>query len=165
MSEPYLGELRLYSFNFPPRGWAFCDGQQMRIAQNQALFALLGLTYGGDGQTTFSLPDLRGRTPIHVGQIAGVVPGMRLGAEFHTLTASELPMHTHAMHASAAPADQATPGVLAAGANLYRDDAGTAVLHPQTVTTRGGSQAHENRQPFLVLNWCIALVGVFPSRN
>jgi microcystin-dependent protein len=166
MSEPFLGELRLMSFNFPPKGWAFCNGQLMPINQNQALFALLGTTYGGNGQSNFQLPDLRGRTPIHVGASTGVVQGMQLGEEFHTLTAGELPQHVHFMNASATPADQTTPGVLAAGANLYRDGAPTSSLHPATVSNRGGGMAHENRQPFLVLNWCIAIVsGIFPSRN
>jgi len=163
MSEPFLGELRLMSFNFPPKGWALCNGQLLPINQNQALFSLLGTTYGGNGQTNFALPDLRGRTPIHAGD--GVVQGQALGAESHTLTIGELPQHVHLVHASAAPADQSAPGVLAAGANLYRDGSPTVALHPATVANRGGSQAHENRQPYLVANWCIALGGVFPSRN
>ena len=163
MSEPFLGELRLFGFGFAPRRWALCNGAPLAIAQNQALFSLLGTTYGGNGQTTFALPDLRGRTPIHVGE--GVVQGQVLGKEFHTVTVNELPEHVHVMHASAAPADQALPATLAAGANLYRDGSPTVALHPQTVGSRGGGQPHENRQPFLVLNWCIALAGVFPSQN
>lgn len=160
---PFIGELRLMSFDFPPRGWARCDGSFLPIAQNQPLFALLGTTYGGNGQTTFALPDLRGRTPIHCSE--DVTHGQQLGTEFHTLTAVELPPHTHFLHGSAAAADQTTPGVLASGANLYRDGSPTTALHPQTVSGRGGSQPHENRQPLLVLNWCIAIAGLFPSQT
>lgn len=160
---PYLAELRLMSFNFPPRGWAQCDGQFMAIDQNQALFSLLGTTYGGNGQTNFALPDLRGRVPVHVG--GGVIQGQPLGEEFHTVTINELPEHTHALRGSAAPADQTTPGLLASGANLYRDGSPTTALHPESVGPRGGTQPHENRQPYLALTWCIALIGIFPSQN
>ncbi|MBB4663771.1 microcystin-dependent protein [Conexibacter arvalis] len=160
---PFLGELRLMSFAFPPRGWALCNGQTLQINQNQALYALLGVTYGGNAQTTFNLPDLRGRVPIHVGD--GVFRGQAMGAEFHTLTIGELPEHTHAMRASAAPANQSTPGLLAAAANLYREGSPTTALHPATISGRGGTLPHENRQPYLTLNWCIALAGIFPSQN
>lgn len=165
MSEPFLGELRLFSFNFPPQGWAFCNGGTLPIAQNQALFSLLGTMYGGNGQTEFKLPDLRGRTPIHVHTNGGITQGQTLGEEFHTLTAGELPQHSHFMHASSAPANQTTPGLLAASANVYRDGAPTTTLHGETVAGRGGGMPHENRQPYLVLNWCIATAGVFPSQS
>ena len=163
MDTPFLSELRLMSFVFPPRGWAHCDGQHLPINQNQALYALLGVTYGGDGNTIFGLPDLRGRTPVHVG--AGVVLGERLGSERHTLTLAELPQHSHPLMASTAAADRSAPGILAAGADLYRDGGPVTTLHADSVTAIGGSQAHENRQPFLTLSWCIALQGIFPTQS
>jgi microcystin-dependent protein len=158
-----MGELKLMAFNFPPKGWAQCNGQQLPINQNQALFSLLGTMYGGNGQTTFALPDLRGRAPIHVG--AGYVQGQALGQEFHTLTMPELPAHTHPVAARAGAANQAAPGTLAGVANGYADLVDATALHPATVGAAGGSQAHENRPPSAVMQWCIALVGIFPSRN
>lgn len=161
--DPFLGELKLMAFTFPPKGWAQCNGQFLPINQNQALFSLLGTMYGGNGQTTFALPDLRGRAPIHAG--AGYVQGQALGQEFHTLTLQELPAHTHQVAARSGAGDQAAPGTLAGVANGYADLADLTSLHPGTVGTAGGSQAHENRPPSAVLEWCIAIIGIFPSRN
>jgi microcystin-dependent protein len=161
--DPYLGELKLMSFNFPPKGWAQCSGQFLPINQNQALFSLLGTMYGGNGQTTFALPDLRGRVPIHAGD--GWPQGHSLGAEFHTVTPSELPAHIHMVNAHAGSGSQDAPGVLAGVANGYAPPADLTAMHPESVTQVGGTQPHENRPPSLVLQWCIALIGVFPSRN
>jgi microcystin-dependent protein len=160
---PFLGELRLMSFNFPPRGWASCDGQILQISQNQALFSLLGVMYGGNGTTTFALPDLRGRAPVHRGP--ELTQGQVIGEETHALVPSELPAHTHQVMASSANADQSTPGILAAANNLYRSPSDLTTIHPQTIPNVGGSQPHENRPPFLVLCWSIALSGIFPSRT
>lgn len=172
MSEPFLGEIKIISWNYPPKGWAFCNGQLMPINQNQALFSLLGTTYGGNGQTTFGLPDFRGRAPIHQGN--GFVVGQNAGQEFHTLTVAEMPTHTHQPIASAHQANQATlvtppantPNLFAAvtGAQ-YAAVASTTTLTPDTITNTGGGQSHENRQPFLVLNFIIALQGIFPPRT
>jgi microcystin-dependent protein len=171
--EPYLAEIRLVSFNFPPKGWAFCDGQLLSINQNQALFSLLGTTYGGNGQTTFSLPDLRGRAPVHAGD--GVLLGEKAGEDAHTLTMTELPNHTHTVYASSDQATSSTPAgnVLSAkarrGRNAYAPPPLTALeaqtLNASTIGTDGGGQPHENTQPSLVLNFIIALQGIFPSRN
>jgi microcystin-dependent protein len=163
-----MGELKLVSWNFAPKGWAQCDGQFFPINQNQALFSLLGTTYGGDGRVTFALPDLRGRVPIHVG--AGFTQGVKVGEEAHTLIAQELPTHTHTVQAGSGDATiPATSGSLFARENnAYADpisQASQTPLHPATIANTGGSQAHENRQPYLGLNWCVALQGVFPSRN
>jgi microcystin-dependent protein len=166
MGTPYMGELMLVSFNFAPRGWALCNGQFLPINQNQALFSLLGTMYGGDGRTTFALPDLRGRVPMHVGN--GWVQGARLGEETHALSQSEMPAHVHLLQASRSDADSAVPagGVLAAANNAYAPaGAGLTALRPESVTNVGGSQAHDNHHPYLTLNWCVALQGVFPSRN
>jgi microcystin-dependent protein len=163
MAEPFVGELRLMSFNFPPKGWAECEGQLLPINQNQALFSLLGTMYGGNGQTTFALPELRGRVPIHSG--AGNVQGQSLGEEFHMLTQSEIPEHNHQIFASSREGDQPTPSILAAVDNSYRTLDSATTIHPETLASFGGSQAHENRPPLLTLNWCIALIGIFPSRN
>ena len=172
MSEPYLSEIRLMSFNFAPQGWALCNGQLLPINQNQGLFSLLGTTYGGDGRVNFGLPDLRGRMPIHFGD--GYFLGQRGGEEAHTLSISEMPTHTHQLNASYVAGDtnranvSSTGRVLAAEAgNPYSaSPAPTAVtLHPATVTSIGGSQAHENRMPYQVLAYCIALQGIFPSQN
>lgn len=166
MAEPFLSEIRLMSFSFPPKGWALCNGQLLPINQNQALFSLLGTTYGGDGRTTFALPDLRARVPIHVGQ--GHVLGERGGEDSHTVTPGELPTHTHLAQASASQGDTPLPAgnVLADSPSvLYAPPDNLVALTPGSVTTVGGSQAHENRQPFLVLSFCIALQGIFPSPN
>lgn len=168
MAEPYLSEIKLISFNFPPKGWAFCNGQLLPINQNQALFALLGTTYGGDGQTNFALPDLRGRVPAHTGG-QGHFLGERGGEQAHTLTLPEIPQHSHTASATSDSGDLfvATGNMLAASpAQLYAPaTSNLTTLVPGSVTTMGGSQAHENMQPYLVLNFCIALQGIFPSRN
>ena len=163
--QPFLGELAIYSIGLPPSGWARCDGQLLPIAQNQSLFSLLGTSYGGNGQTNFALPDLRGRTPMHDDTGNQLLLGARRGAESHTLAVAELPQHTHAVQASVSPADQPIPSVLAAANNLYRKASDLTPLHPGTIASVGGGQAHENRHPYLTLNWCIALQGAFPSGN
>jgi microcystin-dependent protein len=168
MDVPYLSEIKLMSFNFAPKGWATCDGQLLPINQNQALFSLLGTTYGGNGQTNFALPDLRGRVPTHTGG-QGHFLGERGGEQAHTLTMSEIPQHFHTASATSTSGDLfvATGNVLAASpAQLYAPaTANLTTLIPSSVTTMGGSQAHENMQPYLVLVFCIALQGIFPSQN
>jgi microcystin-dependent protein len=162
MSTPFLGEVRLFGFSFPPKGWALCNGQLLPINQNQALFALLWTTYGGNGVQTFALPDLRSRTPIHSGN--GFVQGAMGGEEYHTLTLGELPAHSHAIGANATSADKSTPqGNFWAnsGRNLYASSPDSTMNSGVT----GGSQPHENRPPYLVINFCIALQGIFPSRS
>jgi len=165
MSEPFLGEIRIVSFNFAPRGYAQCNAQLLPINQNQALFALLGTTYGGNGQTTFGLPDFRGRVPIHFG--SGFSLGQRAGEPVHTLTQQETPTHTHTARASAANANQpvGAGGVLAAANNVYQTPQSLTSLQPAEISNTGGSQPHENRMPFLALNFIIALQGIFPSPN
>jgi microcystin-dependent protein len=167
MSEPFLAEIRIVSFNFAPKGWALCNGQLLPINQNQALFSLLGTTYGGNGQTTFALPDLRGRTPLHMGN--GLVLGERSGEEAHTLLLNEMPTHTHMLSASNQPANVGEPnnaywGTLNAG-TIFSNGAPNTTMNSALVTTVGGSQPHTNMQPSLVLNFIIALQGIFPSRN
>jgi microcystin-dependent protein len=165
MAEPYLSEIRIVSFNYAPRGWALCNGQLLPINQNQALFSLLGTTFGGDGRVNFALPDLRSRTPIHVG--SGHTLGERGGEQAHTLSIAELPTHTHVASASASLGNATNPtnGVLAAASNVYRPADNLVALNPSQVTNTGGSQAHLNMQPFLTLTFCIALQGIFPSPN
>jgi microcystin-dependent protein len=166
MSEPFLSEIRIMSFVFAPKGWAMCNGQLLPINQNQPLFSLLGTTYGGDGRVNFALPDLRARTPIHVG--SGHTLGERGGEQAHTLTISELPAHTHFLNASSKNGNVpvATNNVLATAGNLYNAPGNNlTTLFPPTVGNTGGSQAHLNMQPFLTLNFCIALQGIFPSQN
>jgi microcystin-dependent protein len=163
MSEQFLSEIRVFSFNFAPKGWAMCNGQILPINQNQALFALLGTTYGGDGRTTFALPNLQGSAPMHTG--AGHTLGEKAGEVNHTLTLAELPAHTHAVTASSANGTIPGPGVPAAADNAYGPPANPVGLLPASLAAAGGSQAHNNMMPFLVLNFCIALVGIFPSRN
>ena len=167
MTEPFLAELRLMSFVFPPKGWAQCNGQLMPINQNQALFALLGTTFGGDGRVNFALPDLRGRVPMHAG--GGHMLGERGGQQTHTLSTAELPTHTHVVSAAAAAADVRSPDAawLAGAPDSWAEPAGgdLAALAAGTVQSTGGSQAHLNMQPYLTLSWCIALQGVFPDRN
>jgi microcystin-dependent protein len=160
-----MAELRIMSFNFPPKGWAQCDGQLMPINQNQALFSLLGTTYGGNGQTTFALPNLRGQVPIHTGN--GHTEGEAGGESASTLTASAMPTHFHTMQASGSDGNASvhTGHVLAATPSHIWDTGNLVPLHPTSVTNVGGSQPHENRMPFLTLNFCIALQGIFPSRN
>ncbi|HEX7278242.1 MAG TPA: tail fiber protein [Solirubrobacterales bacterium] len=163
MAEPFIGELRLMSFNFPPKGWAEANGQLLPIPQNQPLFSLFGTMYGGDGRVNFGLPDLRSRVPFHVG--TGYSQGQRVGEEFHTLTQGEMPAHNHIVQASQQQGSQAAPVILAASDNTYRTADNLTIINPQTLSNVGGSQAHENRPPFTVLNWCVALQGIFPSRN
>jgi microcystin-dependent protein len=170
MSEPFLAEVRIVGFNFAPRGWAFCDGQILPISQNQSLYSLLGTTYGGDGRTSFALPDLRSRAPIHVGQSTGGQPhtlGQKSGEETHTLSVAEMPNHNHQAMASSSNASSKDPSnqVLAAALNLYAAPAGLTAIRPGTIGNAGGGQAHDNMQPSLALNFCIALQGLFPSRN
>jgi microcystin-dependent protein len=165
MAEPFLSEIRMMSFAYAPRGWALCNGQLLPINQNQALFALLGTTYGGNGQTTFALPDLRDRAPVHVGN--GHTLGERAGEASHTLTSAELPTHTHVLSGTSVNADSPIPtgNLLGAANNAYTPAANLAALHPAAVSSVGGSQPHENRQPFLTLSFCIALTGIFPSHS
>jgi microcystin-dependent protein len=173
MSEPFLAEVRIVGFNFAPRGWAFCDGQILPINQNQSLYSLLGTTYGGDGRTSFALPDLRGRTAIHVGRSDGGDEhrlGQKSGEETHTLSVAEIPQHQHAFHATNDPSTADTPAgslVLGgqAGLNLYAPFAAGSQMGTGSIANTGGSQGHDNMQPYLALNFCIALRGLFPSRN
>jgi microcystin-dependent protein len=166
MAEPFLSEIRVVSFNFAPKGWALSNGQLLPINQNQALFALLGTTYGGNGQTTFALPDLRGRTPIHEGN--GHVRGEQGGAETHVLTTAQLPAHGHRATGTDAAATAVTPeGNLpaATGAARTYGNGLSNPMHPDAVAATGGGQTHQNMQPFLVLNFIIALQGIFPSQT
>ena len=166
MAEPFLSEIRIFSFGFAPRGWAQCNGQLLPINQNQALFALLGTTYGGNGQTNFALPNIRGRVPMHVG--GGFTLGQTGGQEVHTLTMSELPAHTHQVFASGNGPTVTSPANNFWASNTGFTPYGTVAntnMSPQTISNAGGSQAHENRSPFLTLNYCIALSGIFPSQN
>ena len=169
MSTPYLAEIRLTSFAFAPKGWALCNGQLLPINQNQALFAILGTTYGGDGRTNFALPNLQGRAPMHA---SGTHPlGEAGGEEAHTLTAGEMPAHGHALRASGKVAASSSPngGVLAAvprgGTPAYTAPASMVPLNPAAIGANGGGQPHENRPPFLTVHFIIALQGIFPSRN
>ncbi len=165
MSEPFLGEIKIISFNFPPKGWAFCNGQLLSISQNTALFSLLGTTYGGDGQTNFALPNLQGSIPVHVGN--GFTQGQRGGEEAHTLTLQELPQHTHAPGGSSNSANATSPSgdVWASLASGGYAGTGNTTLNPVSITNAGGSQPHSNMAPYLTLNFVIALQGIFPSRN
>jgi microcystin-dependent protein len=164
MAEPFLSEIRILSFNFAPKGWALCNGQLLPINQNQPLFALLGTTYGGNGQTTFALPDLRGRAPAHVG--SGNTLGERAGEESHTLSAQELPAHSHSLSAVNSNANAGpTNNTLAAANALYHPAPANTQLAPSTIAIVGGSQPHTNQQPSLTLSFAIALQGIFPSPN
>jgi microcystin-dependent protein len=166
VGTPFLGEVKLISWNYPPKGWAFCNGQLLPINQNQALFALLGTNFGGNGQTTFGLPDLRGRGALHMG--AGFTIGQAGGEEAHTLLPSEMPAHTHTLNASQSDGNIQVPAgnVLARTVNnIYGAANNLTTLNPASVTNVGGSQPHVNMQPYLTINFVIALVGVFPSRN
>jgi microcystin-dependent protein len=175
MSEPFLAEVKIFGFNFPPRGWAQCDGQILPIAQNQSLYSLLGTTFGGDGRTTFALPDLRGRTPIHEGTAQGGTSyplGQPGGEERHTLNVQEIPNHTHVAQAtSATPPSSNQVGALLAPSSggrrpmsAYAAPSNPTALASGSIGTVGG-QSHENIQPSLALSFCIALQGLFPSRN
>jgi microcystin-dependent protein len=170
MSEPFLGEIRQASFQFAPKGWALCNGQLLPINQNQALFSLLGTTYGGDGRTNFALPDLRGRSPAHFSPTLPL--GARVGEENHTLTSNELPPHNHALQGStdlsnsSSPAGNVTAAKGRGGKDIYAPG-GSPVqpMSPQAISPAGGNQPHNNMQPFTTLNFIIALTGIFPSRN
>ena len=175
MSQPFLGEIKIIAWNFAPKGWAFCNGQFLPINQNQALFSILGTTYGGDGRVNFALPDFRGRSPYHVGQ--SLTLGEKGGQAAHTLTVSEMPTHTHIPNASNGTGNLVFPAALSPVAqhniwaitsqNPYVGAPGTnlTAMNAGCLGNTGGSQAHENRQPYTVLNFVIALQGIFPSRN
>jgi microcystin-dependent protein len=166
LSDPFLGEIKLVAFNFPPRGWAFCDGQLMSISQNQALFSILGTTYGGDGQTTFALPDFRGRVPVHYG--SGYTFGQNGGEAAHTLTINEMPAHVHHAFAQAATSDPGydpTNSVWATTEGQAYGTTAAGTMSGAALRPTGGSQPHENRPPFLVLNFAIALTGIYPTRS
>ena len=165
MAQPYVGEIRLFAGNFAPAGWMFCEGQLLPISEHEVLFQLIGTTYGGNGESTFALPDLRGRIPIHQGN--GFILAEPGGAEAITLTANQIPSHTHALLASARPATASSPqgAVFAeAEADLYTDEATpSASMHAASIASTGGSQPHTNMQPYLCLNYIISLYGIFPS--
>ena len=171
MSEPFLAEIRIVGFDFAPRSWAFCDGQILPINQNQSLYSLLGTTYGGDGRTSFGLPELRGRAPMHAGSGPGLTArtlGARSGEEIHTLSTAEMPAHSHGVTGRTADATSADPGpahALARVSSPLYGDTPTGELAASSLTATGGGQAHENMQPYLALRFCIALQGLFPSRN
>ena len=165
MSEPFLSEIKMMSFNFPPKGWALCNGQTLAINQNQALFSLIGTTYGGNGQTTFALPNLQGKVPMHMG--SGHTLGETAGEQSHTLTIPEMAAHPHTFQGTTNNADApvVTGNLMATSANLYTTAANLTSLVPSTIANVGGSQPHENMQPYLTINFCIALQGIFPSQN
>jgi len=174
MAEPFIGQIIMSGFNFAPRGYATCDGQLLSIAQNTALFSLLGTQFGGDGRVTFGLPDLRGRVPVHQGQGPGLtnrVMGEESGQETHTLISTEMPMHNHLFSTTNVSGALGTPNgnFLAASSDsnvaLYRPTADGSALNPQSIGLAGGNQPHNNMQPYLVINFSIALEGIFPSRN
>jgi microcystin-dependent protein len=185
MSEPFLGQIEMFSFNYPPKGWAFCNGQILPIAQNQALFSLLGTMYGGNGVTTFALPDLRSRMPLGYGQAQGgpyYNQGESAGEENHTLIITEIPRHNHLLMAdstTAANSNGGTPSGTAVLGNstglidgaqdfqvqMYSNQSPNSTLSPAVIGFTGGTQAHTNIMPYLVINFCIALNGIFPSRN
>ncbi|NOT83721.1 MAG: phage tail protein [Methylococcaceae bacterium] len=167
MSEPFIGEIRPFAFNIIPRGWASCDGQVLPINQNQALFSLLGNQYGGNGTTTFALPDLRGRVGVHVGSL--YPQGQPGGQEAVQLTLTQMPLHSHAVSCNKNPGDATTPGgnywaENSDGYGVYSSTGG-ATMHPAAIGNAGGNQPHENMQPYLVMNFCIALNGIFPSQS
>ena len=172
MAEPFLSEIRIFSFNFPPKGWAFCNGQLLPINQNQALFSLLGTMYGGNGQTNFALPNLRGRAPNHFGN--GLNLAEAAGASSVTLNIQQLPTHPHTLNSNLCIGGQAVNATLGDPTSNYWANNGKAqyatsqpdgVMHPSAVTNVGGNQPHNNMQPYLVLNFCIALQGIFPSQT
>jgi microcystin-dependent protein len=166
VAEPFLAEIRIFSFNFPPKGWALCNGQLLPINQNQALFALCGTTYGGDGRVNFALPNLQGRVPIH--QFGGHTIGEAAGTSAVTITQQTMPTHLHGLMASSSAANAVLPGsnVLAqAPQQVYVAAANLTPMNASSVTNVGGSQPHDNMEPYLVLNFCIALQGIFPSQN
>lgn len=171
--EQFIGEIRMFAGNFAPRSWAFCDGQLLPIAQNSALFSILGTTYGGDGRTTFALPDLRGRLPMHPGNGPGLTPrtlGESGGTETVTLMASQMPAHNHSVgcHSNAdqaAPAGNLPATEVSGAAPIYSDQPADGTMNPAMIGMAGGSQPHDNMSPFLCVSFIIALEGIFPSRN
>ena len=168
MSEPFLAEVRPVGFSFAPRGWAFCDGQILPINQNQSLYSLLGATYGGDGRTSFALPDMRGRTPIH--RTDGYEIGQSGGSETVTLSVGEIPPHTHTVNAISTESDgraiSSTEMLADSNKPFYAEsNSSSSPLHAGTISFSGGGASHENMQPYLAINYCIALQGLFPSRN
>jgi len=172
MSEPFVGEIRIFAGNFAPRGWALCDGQLLAVSQNDALFSLFGTIYGGDGRTTFGLPELRGRIPIHMGSGPGLTTrqlGSKSGSESVTVTVGQLPSHSHPMQATEELADSPNPGGNIAARSttmdLYINQDPDTVLAATSVTSVGGSQSHPNVMPFLCLNFIVALTGIYPSRS
>ena len=171
MSDQFVAEIRIFPFTFPPTGWAFCDGQLLPISQNTALFALLGTTYGGDGKSTFALPDMQGNAPMQPGQGQGLSLrdlGEMSGVESITLLQSEIPVHTHTMRAATSLGDNPNPAnnSLARYVNAYQStvNANLVLMAPQTLSLAGGGLPHNNMQPYLTLNFCIALQGIFPQR-
>ena len=173
MSEPFVGEIRMFAGNFAPRGWAFCDGQLLAVSQNDALFSLFGTIYGGDGRTTFGLPDMRGRIPIHAGSGPGLSPrslGSKAGEENVTLITNQLPSHTHTMQASLDPGSETNPSGNLTASDLavdayFSNPPSTAGLASDAITSVGGSRPHTNLQPFICVNFIVALVGIYPSRQ
>jgi microcystin-dependent protein len=172
MGQPFIGEIRIFAGSFAPAGWAFCNGQLMPISENDALFTLIGTTYGGDGQETFALPDLQGRLPLHQGQGSfgtTYLMGEKAGVEQVTLTTSQIPAHTHPLVATTAAGAAASPlnAVLAASgsSNVYRPGPGAAALSNQAVSAAGGSQPHTNMQPYLCVDFIISLFGIFPTQT
>jgi microcystin-dependent protein len=169
MAQPYVGEIRMFAGNFPPVGWMFCDGNQMPISENETLFQLIGTTYGGDGESTFNLPNLQSRIPIHMGTNAGITYQLAesSGTESETLTINQIPAHTHPLIASgeAGSTSNAAGAMIATGPTLYRPAPAVAPMAAGSISPQGGSQPHENMQPFLCINFIISLFGLFPSPN
>lgn len=173
MSEPFVAEIKIFAGNFAPRGYAFCDGQLLPIAQNTALFSLLGTTFGGDGRTTVGLPNLQGRAPMHTGRGPGLTPrnmGQSGGNETETLSEANMPSHQHTLTASGEEADRRTPAsnrslAESQGGSLYGPVVSLVAMDSRSIPTAGGGQAHNNMQPFLTMNFIIALVGLYPSRS
>jgi microcystin-dependent protein len=173
MSEPFVGEIRCFGFNFAPVGWAFCDGQLIAIPQNETLFVLIGTTYGGDGVNTFALPNLQSRVPIHMGTFAGTtfVQGQAAGVENVTLTANELPAHSHVLTGTGSTANVKRPlansvyATSSSGNAFYAAPGTLTALAATTVSSTGGNQPHSNIQPYLTFSWCISMFGIFPSQS
>lgn len=173
MGQPYVGEIRMFGGSFPPAGWAFCDGQTVAISENETLFNLIGTTYGGDGQETFDLPNLNGRVPVHQGQGTGISQNYTIGetggVEQVTLTVQQIPSHTHAAQCSTGPGNQTNPDNAVPGASaaveIYYEDVPDSTFRAGNIQSAGGSQPHENMQPFLVVSYIISLFGVFPTQS